>query len=50
MATCAVFPGLGATAKYCNQPVWPAMPAGLDYVSLDAYDHGAVEVTVVKAF
>jgi hypothetical protein len=48
---CATFPDKDAGGhKYCNQPQWTEMPAGLDVVSLDVYNRGAAEVKVAKQY
>ena len=49
-AVCSTFPKPGAAAghKYCNQPQWSTIPAGLDFISADVYNSGAVEAKVAK--
>ena len=48
-AVCSTWPTAGAAGrKYCNQPQWAAMPAGLDFVSTDVYNRGAIEVKVAR--
>eukprot|EP01050_Picozoa_sp_SAG11_P002179 SAG11_NODE_106_length_16423_cov_51.220840_10_plen_205_part_00 len=45
-AVCATFHN--SSHKYCNQPQWPSVPAGLDFISANVYNVGAKEAAIAK--
>ena len=36
--------------KTCHAAVWPYIPAGLDHISLDVYNHGAKEAKLAQSY
>jgi hypothetical protein len=37
-------------ANHCHAAVWPAIPSGLDYISLDVYSNPTSEIAIAKSY